>query len=58
MLLGSKTYLSLAAGAAVMAAYWMGFIDANTKDSLLTMFGLGAAAFLKAGLNRIEDKVR
>jgi hypothetical protein len=50
MLNGYKTYLAAAAGAATVAAFFLGFIDASTSNMLLALLGFGGLAALRAAI--------
>lgn len=54
---GKKTYLVVALIFAVNAAYGAGYIDKETRDTLIQLLGAGAVATVAAKVNRVDKKV-
>lgn len=50
MLTGYKTYIFAALGGITVAVYLLGYIDANTANTLMALFGFGGIATLRAAL--------
>lgn len=49
-LAGKKTYLLVAAGVAVQALVWLGFITQEAANPILGTLGLGTAATIRAAV--------
>lgn len=47
---GKKTYLVTVAGMLVTGAWMMGWIDDETANKILVLFGFGAGVTLRAGM--------
>lgn len=54
---GKKTYLLAALAAVVILGYQAGYITEDTANMLMALLLPGMAVTLKAGQNRIEEKL-
>jgi hypothetical protein len=52
MLAGKKTYIMAVLGALVSFAHLMGWIDRGIFEALMGILGFGAAAALRAGIEK------
>jgi len=57
MLKGYKTYIVAILAGLVAAAYTLGYIDEQTRDTLLALLGAGALGTVAAKINRIGKKI-
>jgi len=54
---GKKTYIVAFASAAVVALFNLGYLEAQTANSILALLGATGYATLRSSQAKIEDKI-
>lgn len=52
---GKKTYIMGTLGILTVVAYLLHFVDANTADTLLTVFGFGGLITLRSAIANVDN---